>query len=57
MSPEMFGATIRALMQLASGYMLALGMNGETWATVTGGVVALATWVWSMWQKKQAAEK
>jgi hypothetical protein len=57
MTPEMLGGTIRTLLGMMAGYAAAAGMTGETYATVTAGVVALATWGWSMWAKKNAADK
>jgi hypothetical protein len=57
MTPEMLGGTIRTLMGLMAGYAAAAGMSGDTYMAVTGGVVALGTWAWSLWAKKQAADK
>jgi hypothetical protein len=57
MTPEMLGGTIRTIMGLAAGFAAGAGMAPETYQQVTLGVVALATWGWSMWAKKQAADK
>jgi hypothetical protein len=56
MTPEMLGATIRALMQMASGYAIAAGMTNDTYGAVVGGAVALGTWAWSVMQKRNATK-
>jgi hypothetical protein len=32
--------------------MVAAGMSADQWVAITGGVVAVVTWGWSMWAKR-----
>ena len=45
MTPEMLGATLRALMQMASGYAIAAGMTSDAYGAVVGAVVAVGSWL------------
>lgn len=55
MLPEVIGSTIRAVLQVAAGSLVANGLLAENdLNALIGGIVALATLGWSIWQKKKA---
>lgn len=58
MSPEIIGAIVRTFLATLGGGLVADGMlNDATINSITGGIVAVITLGWSIWQKKKAAKK
>ena len=53
---EQFTAIVRALLQLAGGMLVAGGYATDaSWAQVTGAVMTLAGFAWSIWQNRRTA--
>lgn len=55
MLPEVIGSFIRTGMATIAGSLVTNGyLDASTLDMLAGGVVALVTLAWSIWQKKQA---
>jgi len=55
MTPEIIGSFVRAILQALAGGLVLDGVTTEsTLTTIAGGITAVITVVWSIWQKKAA---
>lgn len=55
MLPEVIGSFIRTGLATVAGSLVTNGyLDASTFDMLAGGVVALVTLAWSIWQKKQA---
>lgn len=48
MNADQVAGTIRTLMIFLGGYAAAYGFDAASWSAITGGVVAIVMWLWSM---------
>lgn len=57
MLPEVVGSTIRTLLATLAGGLVTNGyLDADSLNMLAGGVVALVTLGWSIWQKKKAKD-
>lgn len=55
MLPEVVGSTIRTVLATVAGGLVTNGyLDADTLNMLAGGIVALVTLGWSIWQKKRA---
>lgn len=55
MLPEVVGSTVRTVLAAVAGGLVTGGyLDAETLNMLIGGVIAVMTLGWSIWQKKQA---
>ncbi len=55
MNSDQIGGIIRAAMAIFAGWAVAHGFTEATWLATTGGVVAVATAIWSWYSNSTTA--